>query len=307
MAEVKPPAYLGLLESGDYSDFIIECQGIEFKVHRAIVCPLSTMLQKAVSGPFKVSSLYDQVDPTTLILTIRQEAQDGRINLTEEDPKILSRVLLFLYTNDYDANDVPNFLQAVAGMSTTQSSMPASEATNPSPMSYLKIHALVYKYADMLGIESLKILASSRFLDQVPAACTSSEFAEPLKVMYEATRSDDFYLRIPVTRSCLLNHLDVVKCEKTLAVIQEYEPNVWSVAVPILEEAKAAGVATAKEARTKTIEWTLREVNARRVCIGMGPHVGLEPLRNLNAGVKYKLQRSGTIIGYCSSCAGGVK
>lgn len=61
ITEIKSPNFLALLlESGDYFDFTIKCQGVEFKVHRAVVCAQSTMLKKAADGPFKVSYLRTQ-------------------------------------------------------------------------------------------------------------------------------------------------------------------------------------------------------------------------------------------------------
>lgn len=54
MASISSQIYLTLLESGNYSDLIIDCQGTEFKVHRVLVCPQSPMIDAAVSGQFEV-------------------------------------------------------------------------------------------------------------------------------------------------------------------------------------------------------------------------------------------------------------
>jgi hypothetical protein len=45
--------YLSFLETGKFSDFIIECQGVEFKVHRIVVSTQSAMLEAACSGSFE--------------------------------------------------------------------------------------------------------------------------------------------------------------------------------------------------------------------------------------------------------------
>jgi len=54
MAAISRNSYLHLLESGLFSDLVVECQGIEFKVHRNIVCSGSRMLMAACNGSFKV-------------------------------------------------------------------------------------------------------------------------------------------------------------------------------------------------------------------------------------------------------------
>jgi BTB/POZ domain len=43
-----------LLETGKYSDFIIECGGRQFKVHRSIVCPQSKFLEILCESNFEV-------------------------------------------------------------------------------------------------------------------------------------------------------------------------------------------------------------------------------------------------------------
>jgi hypothetical protein len=49
MAGVNVGLYLELLDSGQFSDFVIECDSIEFHVHRAIVCPASPLLEAQCS------------------------------------------------------------------------------------------------------------------------------------------------------------------------------------------------------------------------------------------------------------------
>lgn len=49
--------YLRYLETGQHADFVIECQGVEFNVHRIIVCAKSDMLDRAAGGHFQVRCL----------------------------------------------------------------------------------------------------------------------------------------------------------------------------------------------------------------------------------------------------------
>ena len=65
--------------TGRYSDFLIRCRGREWKVHRLIICNRSEYFERAANGRFA-------------------EAQNGVLDLEEEDPAILSKVLQFIYT-----------------------------------------------------------------------------------------------------------------------------------------------------------------------------------------------------------------
>jgi len=53
MAVHPDELYLSFLETGKFSDFIIECQGVEFKVHRIVVSTQSPVLEAACSGSFE--------------------------------------------------------------------------------------------------------------------------------------------------------------------------------------------------------------------------------------------------------------
>jgi hypothetical protein len=45
-----------LLETGKFSDLTIKCRGESFKVHKAVICPLSPFFMKACDGEFQVTS-----------------------------------------------------------------------------------------------------------------------------------------------------------------------------------------------------------------------------------------------------------
>lgn len=46
---------LEILKTGEFSDFTIDCQGTQFRVHRNVICRGSPVLYKVCAGSFKVS------------------------------------------------------------------------------------------------------------------------------------------------------------------------------------------------------------------------------------------------------------
>ena len=55
MAGISAEKGRELLESGDYSDFLIVCKGKEWKVHKGIVCSESEYFKTVAKGNFDVS------------------------------------------------------------------------------------------------------------------------------------------------------------------------------------------------------------------------------------------------------------
>ncbi|CRL23925.1 BTB/POZ fold [Penicillium camemberti] len=72
-----------LLLRGEFSDMKIICQGITFKAHQAIVCTQSSYFRSAICGGFK-------------------ETSAKVINLQEDEPETIERVLSFLYLGGYN-------------------------------------------------------------------------------------------------------------------------------------------------------------------------------------------------------------
>ncbi|KAJ9606899.1 hypothetical protein H2200_008909 [Cladophialophora chaetospira] len=195
MARISSQTYLNLLESGKHSDLTIDCQGVQFKVHRVLVCPQSPMIDAAMS----------------------------RIKFPEEDPDILARVILFMYTNDYDDKSLPKFY---SHLYLDDESLGLRKCLN--------VNALVYKTAEMLGLSDLQTVASARFMRDAQVAFDMDGFEQPAELLYENTRMDDRDLRFKVTQLCIENH-DLLEIRpKTLAVLQHHEPNVWHVTVELM-------------------------------------------------------------------------
>ncbi|KAL8656188.1 MAG: hypothetical protein Q9210_000415 [Variospora velana] len=155
-----------LLESGQYSDLTIKVGEQQFHVHRMMVCPQSKFFEAACNGKFR-------------------EAQDGIINLSADDEGAVKRVLKYLYTADYDDKDPAAAMRASQSNTTPVTPLEddgSPSVTLPDPwtiidrsmvagpsrpnkivMSTMLNNVLVYKLADMYGIQPLKELAVHKF------------------------------------------------------------------------------------------------------------------------------------------------
>lgn len=56
---------LKLLETENFADAEIICQGKTFKIHKAVVCTRSVWFDKALNGPFEVRERRIQVGQAT--------------------------------------------------------------------------------------------------------------------------------------------------------------------------------------------------------------------------------------------------
>jgi hypothetical protein len=140
----------------------------------------------------------------------------------------MSRFIAFLYTKNYDDSKVPEFCLTTAD-SHDQDMLPSSENPPSGLLESMSVNALVYKCADMLGIENLKVLACARFVRQPESAYAMDGFDDPLNVMFENTHPNDVELRLAVTRICLSNYAQIRDQSKTVQILKHHKPNVWNV------------------------------------------------------------------------------
>jgi hypothetical protein len=96
-----------LLDTGKFSDFTITCQGRKWKVHKAIVCSQSEVLEAA--SRFGKVGLHQPFKARVLWLILTQEATENKIDLPEDDPEIVEYILRFMYERNYKlpSEDIP--------------------------------------------------------------------------------------------------------------------------------------------------------------------------------------------------------
>ncbi|KAI4264080.1 MAG: hypothetical protein L6R35_007314, partial [Caloplaca aegaea] len=260
-----------LFSSGKYSDLTITCRDRAFHVHRLFLCSASRFFVAACDGVFK-------------------EAQDSQIDLSEDDPKTLERLLRYLYTADYDDNDVivkataegTNGKEPVANASFTSSTSSAriDNATSPQvtrdasepekedESTYHKASAImnkaaVYALAEKYDIASLKSLAKEKFEDH--CACFQwgiKNLVATLEFVYTSTPATDRGLRDIMARICLQRLND--SCGKTLDTpqLQELMTKEGALGVDVLGRAHA--VTRSLMVHSKMLIEKLKELEAER-------------------------------------------
>jgi len=174
-----------LLKSGRYSDLTIKCQEREFKVHKAVVCMQSSFFEACVDGGFR-------------------ESLDGVINLADDDPDTVSRMLSYIYTMNYSDKDPAHTPSSDDGSDDDE----LDEST--VKRSQLRNNVLVYSIADKYGIDGLKNYARNQFERlQSSETLDKSVLLETAALVYDVTRGDDRALRELITAR-LTRALDIL-------------------------------------------------------------------------------------------------
>ncbi|CZR56334.1 uncharacterized protein PAC_06222 [Phialocephala subalpina] len=136
-----------LLETGLYSDLTIKCQGRIWKAHRNVVFLQSKPLAAHLSGAFK-------------------ESETGEIDLPDDDPKTLDRLIQFLYKETFD--DEPTFTGVLAANQDSRL------------ITCTKVYILAEKY----DIPASKELAKSKFEKAIATDWNDGSLAAILEMIY---------------------------------------------------------------------------------------------------------------------------
>ncbi len=144
------------LKTGLQSDYTIVCQGVEFAVHRNTICPKSPFFAKACNGDWR-------------------EAHNNRLDMSEEDPDTVRKVIYFLYANEY----CPDLGTDWA----TDDKLPASFEND----------LRVYKCADLLMIDPLKHIVGKRMVSVLLAGpgARKNQVANALRKVFGSPSFDD--------------------------------------------------------------------------------------------------------------------
>ncbi|KAH3919350.1 hypothetical protein HBI56_025590 [Parastagonospora nodorum] len=92
-------SFKGFLTSGDYSDLVITCGSDSYNVHKLVVCSRADFFARAVKFGGKASSLSICISNSS---DVAKEATEGKIDLPEDEPKIIKLLIQYLYEGEYE-------------------------------------------------------------------------------------------------------------------------------------------------------------------------------------------------------------
>ena len=247
MAGLSTSMFRKLLHCGDHSDFRITCRGIEFEVHKLIIASASEF--------FRVVSAKEGFP----------ENATGVVDLPDDEPEVVARALVFLYTGEYESSlceDVAILLGQAApapshsavslkqlgegvGNQNCSHNQVAIVSTVPEQqdqetprdedkrVAQLRINTLVYCFADKVNIATLQ----ERAFDDFRTVLTTyggllGGLADAVTLAYECTSADDQQLRFFITEQCIESYESVASDEDLLRAVQMNEPMAWKVAYP---------------------------------------------------------------------------
>ncbi|KAK6596767.1 BTB/POZ domain-containing protein [Botrytis cinerea] len=143
-----------MMGANEYSDFVIKCHSRIFPVHRIVVCTQSKPIRAAADGGF-------------------MESVTGILDLEDDDPETVARMINFLYLQDYD-----------------DTSEPTGEGVEEG-YGCLLVNTMVYIIGDKYDIQALKTLARKKYEAAIVTDWNTPSFSASLELMYEELPESD--------------------------------------------------------------------------------------------------------------------
>ncbi|ATZ57217.1 hypothetical protein BCIN_14g03750 [Botrytis cinerea B05.10] len=178
-----------MLDTGRYSDLTIKCGNKVFRVHRNVVCLQSRPLAAHVDGAFL-------------------EALTGEINLPDDHPAIVERIIKFLYTGDFDATpSIDEIVEDASNLYFQESPIEASDEESTAlveetvfqvvdrSLEILTICTRVFIMAEKYDIQALKVLAKTKFEEAVFTEWNAISLSASLRLMYDELPESDRLLK----------------------------------------------------------------------------------------------------------------
>ncbi|CAI7658312.1 unnamed protein product [Penicillium glandicola] len=189
-----------LLLQGRFSDMEIICQGITFKAHQAIICTQSSYFNSAICGGFKESS-------------------EKAINIQEDNPETIERVLSFLYSREYNEDGHTVQYQPVTELAPPD---PEDKLNDTEPKKIALNNMEVFIAADKFGIDPLKPLATQKFSQWATANWNSPVFPDVVQEVMTSVPSHELSLQGIIVDTISTHIFDLIVNPEFLHVLNTF-------------------------------------------------------------------------------------
>ncbi|ERF68886.1 hypothetical protein EPUS_04538 [Endocarpon pusillum Z07020] len=203
-----------LFEQGLFTDFTIRCQRHKWNVHKAIVCGRSGYFRRLCTSDFKVSRSSERQRDVQFDSEL-QEAAEATIEICDDNPDIVGRMLIYLYNPTYYASSADWDLYqectnaGVFGEAKRRQALviPNDESCTakhlPDP---LVVHAKLHGMSKKYDIPDLQHASCVRFVECVVQAieldptfteytCYAEDLLDAIDVVYGSKQDSDQILR----------------------------------------------------------------------------------------------------------------
>jgi hypothetical protein len=164
-----------------------------------------------------------------------KEATTGTINLDDDDPLMVAKMIDFLYKTRYDDDraideevlpDIADQHSAVTphASSTVEAQDHQSAITAPQPTEYIKgplvTNAKVYILGDKYDITSLRDAASRKYKEKLKDMWNHHTFAESAKIIYDNIVSENDALKEAIIEVIVKNMSQLLKRDDFLSTLR---------------------------------------------------------------------------------------
>ncbi|KAL8862456.1 MAG: hypothetical protein Q9178_000953 [Gyalolechia marmorata] len=202
-------------ESADFGDFTIACGESHWKVHRIVVCLHSDYFRKACQSVFK-------------------EGESGVIQLKEENPVVIAKLIDYFYGFDYDdrvrgcgLNDSGDNSEYNTEDNTEDKNEDKNEDNSEDSQKQMTLqdqkpalNARMYVAGDKYDISGLKLLAKAKFSAALVDGWDKENLPEIIRFIYTNTLPSDRGLRdclMPI----LIQHKRSLRADHTFMKVVE--------------------------------------------------------------------------------------
>ncbi|RYO37466.1 hypothetical protein AA0111_g2145 [Alternaria arborescens] len=187
-----------LLESDEYSDFVITCGTDTYNVHKNVVCTRA--------GFFKGAEGF----------TAGQEGATAKADLSEDEPEIVKLLVQYLYEGEYDVT-----LTDMAHLALPVCCPDWASRTKGIVASQLLVSAKMYGIGDKYDVPGLKQLALAKFSFACEKYWESQQFAPAAHYAFSTTPESDKGLRDIVAKT-IADHMKTLNSPVAEALLNEF-------------------------------------------------------------------------------------